>query len=206
MLSIDQGQTTRTFAALVVLMIAGCGEPAAAPLESGLPPRASTNLLDIEDRPFDLWQGEAPAASVILFTRTDCPISNRYAPTVKQLCAKYEPQGVRFYLAYVDPAEEPADIRQHIKEFGYPCPALRDPDHALVAATGVTVTPEAVVFNADREIVYRGRIDNLYADFGQSRDEATTHELADALEATLAGRAVSETVTKAVGCPIGDLR
>lgn len=125
---------------------------------------------------------------------------------VQELYDKYQPRGLRFFLIYVDPKEDAEHIRQHLKEFGYPCEALRDPAHVLVSATGATVTPEAVVFNAQHEQVYQGRIDDWYATFGQSRDEATTHELADAIEATLANSPVDQRVTKAIGCAIGDLR
>ena len=68
------------------------------------------------------------------------------------------------------------------------------------------MTPEAVVFDADRKIAYRGRIDDLNADLGNARSAATKHDLADAIEATLAGQPVAEPVTKAVGCYIEDLK
>ena len=58
------------------------------------------------------------------------------------------------------------------REYEYPCPALRDPDHTLVAQTGATVTPEAVVFDSDWTIAYRGRINDEFEDFGKSRDVA----------------------------------
>jgi hypothetical protein len=197
---------------LLVTSVAGCGKPPATPLRPGDPSQSnpvdsSRTLLGLGGHRFDLWPSDdESAATVILFTRSDCPISNRYAPTVKKLYESYEPRDVRFYLVYVDPQEKPEDIRRHFQEFGYPCPAVRDPAHVLVAATGATITPEAVVFDSQREIVYRGRIDDLYADFGQSRGEATTHELADAIEATLAGQRVPQPVTEAVGCPIADLQ
>ena len=161
----------------------------------------------MDGRPFDLWQGyDDSSVTVVVFTRSDCPISNRYAPTVRKLFDAYHPRNVRFYLVYVDPDEGPESIRRHLKEFDYPCPGLHDPAHTLVAATGAKVTPEAVVFDSRREIVYRGRIDDLNASFGQSRDEATTHELADAIDAALAGLPVPDPFTKAVGCAIGDLQ
>ena len=39
--------------------------------------------------------------------------------------------------------------RQHAASFGYRCPVLLDPRHKLVAATGVTITPEVAVVTAD---------------------------------------------------------
>jgi hypothetical protein len=208
------GHVPRTRCFVVVLpiaLVAGCGVPSTTSTHEvdarqNANRNSATELVDLDGHSFDLWQNESDsAATVIIFTRSDCPISNRYAPTVKKLHAAYEPRGVRFYLVYVDPKEEAEEIRQHLKEFSYPCPGLRDSSHALVKLTGVTVTPEAVVFDARRKIAYRGRIDDLYADYGQSRDEATTHELADAIEAVLFGKTVAQARTKAVGCPIADL-
>jgi hypothetical protein len=92
---------------------------------------------------------------------------------------------VEFYLIYVDPKEEPEAIRTHLKQYEYPCPALRDPGHKLVAETGATVTPEAVVFDSNHKVAYRGRIDDRNADFGKSSSVAVKHDLADAIEATL---------------------
>ena len=53
---------------------------------------------------------------------------------------------------------------------------------------------------------YRGRIDNRYASDGKRRDDPTTHELVDALEAVLAGEAPAIAQTKAFGCPLPILR
>jgi hypothetical protein len=207
--SLHQGLTA--LAVVAVAAVVGCGDlshSSGDKTPSRLRPQASEpGLVDLDDNPVDLWPGGAKsAATVIIFTRTDCPISNRYAPTVNQLHNEFGPRGVRFFLVYVDPQEGPEEIRRHLAEFGYPCPALRDPGHALVAATGATVTPEAIVFTATQTIAYRGRIDDWYVDFGKSRDAATTHELADAIEATLSGHSLSQPVTKAVGCPIADLK
>ncbi len=163
-------------------------------------------LTDADGRPFDLWGNrEKAAATVLIFTRSDCPISNRYAPTVRSLHSTYQERGVDFFLIYINPRETSSSIRQHLEEYQYPCQGVYDPWHELVKMTGATVTPEAVVFDAERKIAYRGRIDDLYVSFGQARPAVTTHDLADALVAVLAGKTVAEPVTKAVGCSIGDL-
>jgi peroxiredoxin len=161
-------------------------------------------LLDLDGQSFDLWQ-KPHTATVVLFARSDCPISNRSAPEVRRLYDEFQARGVQFYLVYVDPREQPEAIRRHLQEYNYPCPALRDPKHTLVAHCGATITPEAVVFNQNRDMMYRGRIDDLYADFGEARTEATTHDLRDAIESTLSGREIANPRTKAVGCLIKDL-
>ena len=196
--------------AVVAASTFGCArqEPVAsstAPAATILPGLDESQLLDVNDRSFDLWEETGAHATVVIFTRADCPVSNRYAPELRRLYHEFQPQGARIFLVYVDPKETSDSVRKHLEEYDYPCPGLRDPGHRLVRETGATVTPEAVVFDAQQKITYRGRIDNLYTDFGKARDEATTHELADALTATLAGKPVVEPETKAVGCYIGDL-
>jgi hypothetical protein len=144
-------------------------------------------------------------ATVFIFTSTDCPISNRYAPEVRRIVTAFATNGVVFRLVYPNPAEEPAAIREHMAAFGYAgaIDALRDPEHALVKHVNATVTPEAVVV-VDRRVRYRGRIDDRYVELGLERPSPTTHDLADALTAVLAGRAVPHETTQAVGCFIAD--
>ena len=145
-------------------------------------------------------------ATVFLFTRTDCPISNRYAPEVRRLFERYEPEGIEFQLIYVDPDEDTEMIRQHLSDYSYPCGALRDPEHRLVEFSGATRTPEAAVFTSDRRLAYLGRINDQYIDFGKARHKASAHDLADALDAILAGKAVAQPKTEAIGCYISDLK
>jgi hypothetical protein len=162
-------------------------------------------LVDLDGQPFDLFSSSQDHLTVVVFTRSDCPISNRYAPEMRRLYESLHPRGVDFYLIYVDPKEAPAAIREHLKEYEYPCPGLRDPHHTLVRRTGATVTPEAAVFASDGRMAYRGRIDDSNVDFGKSAPAATKHDLEDAIEATLVRKPVAEPVTTAVGCYIGDL-
>jgi hypothetical protein len=142
----------------------------------------------------------------LVFTRTDCPISNRYAPVVNRLYQRYSPKGVTFWLVYVDPKQSVEKVREHMQEYGYNFGALLDRKHELVRETKATVTPEAAVFR-DGRLLYRGRIDDRYVAFGKSRQAATVHDLAEAIEAALGGKAPEATrETKAVGCFIEDLR
>jgi hypothetical protein len=163
-------------------------------------------LFNLDNQRFDLGAAGPEAVTAFIFVRSDCPISNRYAPEIRRLYETFHPRGVALYLVYVDRREQPETIRKHLAEFVYPCPALRDDEHTLVAATGVTVTPEAVVLGADRRIAYRGRIDDQNMGFGEARSAPAKRELADAIEATLEGRPVAAPITRAVGCYIIDLQ
>ena len=150
-----------------------------------------------------------PGPTVLVFTRTDCPVSNRYAPELRRLGQRFAGRGVAFRLVYVDPAETPAAIREHARAYGLGTDVLRDPRHELVRLAGATVTPEAAVFVADPagpRLVYRGRIDDRAVDIGRTRPQPRTRDLADVLEALSTGRALPPRTTTAVGCFITEPR
>jgi peroxiredoxin len=173
---------------------------------AGQNPAGKLTLLDLSGRHVNPLRATHAKATVFVFTRSDCPISNRYAPEVRRLYKKFAPRGVTFWLVYPDPNEALGMIRQHLKEYQYPFGALRDPTHALVTLTGAKVTPEAAVFVHDGKMVYHGRIDDLYVDFGRTRRAPTARDLEQALEAVLEGKPVKEASTPAVGCFISDLK
>ena len=160
------------------------------------------NLFDLDGARIDPFR--ADSISVFLFTRTDCPISNRYAPEVQRIHEEFGEQGVAFWLVYVDPDESADAIRGHLRDYSYTLAALRDPEHALVARTGVAATPEAAVFVGER-MIYRGRIDDWYVDFGKARSAPTETDLRDVLQATIDGERLELRTTRAVGCLIADL-
>ena len=150
-----------------------------------------------------LLVAQADRPTVFVFTTTDCPISNRYAPEIQRLSAKFGDR-VRFVLVYPVPNDSLDLIRDHHKKFGYSLAFQRDESQRLVKQTGVTVTPEVAVMRGNA-VLYRGRIDDRYIDFGKDRPSPTTRDLEDALDALLAGKRVAVRETRAVGCIIADL-
>ena len=204
-------RAARLLAICGLIAATGCSRSGVESAAATSTPSSAVNerpihLLDLDGRPFDLRQSSKGPVHVAVFVRSDCPISNRLAPVVRKLCQDFQSQGVDFYLIYVDPHEKPDAIRAHLREYEYPCPGLRDPEHTFVAQTKATVTPEAVVFDGNWSIAYRGRINDQFEDFGKMREMATKNDLQEAIAATLAGKPVEEPVTKAIGCYIDDLK
>lgn len=170
---------------------------------------AAVKVLDLAGHYVDPFGAHRARATVFIFIRSDCPISNRYAPEIERLDQEFAPQGVVFWLVYVDPRESVDAIRKHLREYGYHLSALRDSEHELVKMTGVEVTPEAAVFvpaRTDQQMVYRGRIDDRYVDFGKSRPAPTTRDLEQILQQIIDGKAVKPETTHAIGCFISDLK
>ncbi len=163
---------------------------------------AFAQTLDLDGRAVNPLASAQPKAVVLLFVRTDCPISNRYAPELQRLRRQFK--DVRFWLIY--PNDEAAAIARHVKEYGYQkAEALRDPQHTLVKLAGAQVTPEAAVFvfeNAKPRLIYRGRIDDRVVAFGKQRAKPTQPELVTTLNAVLRGAKLSFKEQPAVGCDI----
>lgn len=142
-----------------------------------------------------------------IFVATDCPISNRYLPSLARLSQQFAPRGIRFWLVYPNPGDTLAAVRAHQKQ--YPAaaamPQLISPDPRFLAQAHVHVTPEAAIFHSDaisQPVLWHGRIDDRYLTFGTQRPAPTRHDLADGLNAALAGRPPALPAAPPVGCAI----
>jgi thiol-disulfide isomerase/thioredoxin len=165
---------------------------------------AQNRAFGLAGNPVDPFKMASGKVVVLIFVRTDCPVSNRYAPTIQKLSDEHADKAA-FWLVYPSKAESAEMIRKHEREYGYKIPALRDPQHVLVKQSRAEITPEVAVFDPGRKLIYHGRIDNLYEDIGRARSVATTHELQDAIAAALGGRSLAADSAHAVGCYISDL-
>lgn len=177
-------------------------------LTAGFPAGEQLELRNSKGQLVRPLAGPPAKATVFVFIRTDCPISNRYAPELRRLDQKYRARGVNFWLVYPGRRIPPAAIEAHLREYSYSFPALQDPEKRLVKLTGVHVTPEVAVYAGTGEqarLVYHGRIDNRFIDFGKARPSASKHELEETLDSILSGRPVAISATRAIGCFIADL-
>jgi hypothetical protein len=165
---------------------------------------AVSGTVDLEGKAVDPFATPA-RVRVFIFVRTDCPVSNRYAPELKRLNDEFAPRGVAFSLVYADSAQSSEGIRQHIEQYKFPGAVIRDPAHSLVRRARVTITPEAAVFSADGKLLYHGRIDNRYVELGKAMASPTRRDLEDAIAAALDGRPQPEASAPAVGCYLADV-
>lgn len=185
---------TLLFASICCFCAASCGSRPPV----GFGPQVADDLGTLR-APLDL--GNARAA-VLIFAGVECPISNAYSPEINRLCDEYAKRQVKFYVVYADSELSRAVAREHARSYGIVCTVLLDPRHELTRMLSATVTPEAVVVGPRGNVLYRGRIDDLYLTLGHRRYEAHTHDLKDALDAVLAGRPIANPYTQAIGCSI----
>jgi hypothetical protein len=162
------------------------------------------SALDLDGKPANPFDEASNKIVVLIFLRRDCPVSSRYAPVIQKISAQHE-RDASFWLVFPDKDETPQTMHTYLQQYAYRVPALRDPEHALVKLAQVQITPEVAVFNRNHQLLYDGRIDNWFLDLGRSRPVPTTHELADAIQAALAGKTPAANQVRGVGCYISDL-
>jgi hypothetical protein len=167
--------------------------------------RWSPKLTDIDGRTHEPFADSNVKAVVLIFVMHDCPIANSYIPAINRLHETYTPRGVKWFIVHTDPSTSVERAREHQKAYELQPIVALDPQHELVWRTGATKTPEAAVLSRASAIQYLGRIDDRYGALGKSRQQATTHDLQDALEAVLADQPVPKPWGEAVGCNIPDL-
>ena len=138
------------------------------------------------------------ATTVVMFTSTQCPISNSYNDRIKALYNDYTAKGVHFIFVNANSTEPASEVAKHAADHGFTFPVYKDADDAVADRFGAQVTPESYVIDNAGVIRYHGSIDD------NAQNEARVHVrgLRLALDAVLAGKPVTNTETKTFGCTI----
>jgi peroxiredoxin len=140
---------------------------------------------------------------VVCFTCNHCPYVIGNEAREKAFVEKYRGRGVAYVAINSNDVNMYAEdgfpqMQARAKALGFTWPYLHDESQAIAKAYGAVKTPHFYVFDKDRMLRYVGRMDNSPRDASQAR----THELADSLDALLAGKPVATPVTEAIGCTV----
>ncbi len=138
----------------------------------------------------------------VVFWCNHCPYVHAVEDRVTALAREMVGRGVRFVAISANDAEAyPEDsfekMAERARDKAYPFPYLYDEDQAVARAYDAVCTPDFFVFDRDRRLAYRGRLDD-----GRPGREPTTADLRDALDALLErGEAPAEQLPS-MGCSI----
>jgi peroxiredoxin len=145
---------------------------------------------------------EAPVL-VIMFICNHCPYVKAVEDRLIELQRQYGPRGVQLVgvcsndaVTYPDDGFDQLAERWRQKSYGFPY--LHDESQEVARAFGAVCTPDIYVFDRDRSLAYRGRIDDSWKD----PSKVTRRELAEALDALLAGGRPSSDQKPSMGCSI----
>ncbi len=97
------------------------------------------------------------------------------------------------------PDDSPAKMAEEMKLAGYTFPYLYDETQEVAKAYQAVCTPDFFLFDKHQKLVYRGQLDDSRPNSGRP---VTGSDLRSALDAVLAGRAVSADQKPSVGCGI----
>jgi hypothetical protein len=157
-------------------------------------------LLDHTGASHELYYLSDAKAVVLMVHGNGCGIVRQALPELAQLRERYRDRGVEFLLLDSNLQDGRDAIAREANEFGIDFSILVDETQLIGEALGVVRTAEVLVIDPKEwKLVYRGPIDDRLA-YGARKPVAKQHFLADALDALLAGQAVSTPRVEAMGC------
>jgi peroxiredoxin len=141
-------------------------------------------------------------AVVVAFLGTECPMANLYGDRLQEMAERYADQGVQFVGIDSNRQDLLEKIAHYAQTHKISFPLLKDPGNRVADQFGAQRTPQVFLLDGERSIRYSGRIDDRFG-VGFARGEAKHEYLATAIDEVLAGKAVAEPMTAAIGCYIG---
>jgi peroxiredoxin len=138
-------------------------------------------------------------AVVVVFWSGICSHCRRYDDYLNRLPERYPGLGL---LAVASRQNESVQmLRATVSERGLRFPMVHDSERTVADAWLVQQTPRAFLLNPERQLIYRGAIDN----FKYPGDPDYVGYLNAAIEACRAGKAPPRAETPSFGCPVKSL-
>lgn len=156
--------------------------------------------LDLAGKTVSLVENERRAGTAFVFISSECPISRQYMPELNRIAAATASDMVPLYGVFSDRTVDRASAQKFAEEFKIDFPVIFDATGEMAEMLQPSHVPQAFVVNSQGGIVYRGRIDNLYAAVGKRRPAATEHDLQSAIAALAEGKPIEVAATETVGC------
>jgi len=167
-------------------------------------PAPAFSLPDADGRLVSLADFASSPAILVAFICNHCPYVKHVRAAFARLATDYQARGVAVVgISSNDVATHPDDSPAKMKEekaaTGYTFPYLYDESQDVARAYHAACTPDFFVFDKDRKLAYRGQMDASRPGNGKPNDGA---DLRAALDAVLAGRAVTAQQWPSIGCNI----
>ena len=154
-------------------------------------------------------------ALVVVFTCNHCPYAKAAWPILTKLANEYRNLGVAFVgINPNDETQYPEDsfevMKQRVKDWKINFPYLRDEAQEVTRAYGAVCTPDVFVYDKNRKLYYRGRINNNWPPVekvdgvwkAKEASAETKEELKEVLNSLLDGSPAPEVQYPSLGCSI----
>jgi thiol-disulfide isomerase/thioredoxin len=162
-----------------------------------LPDAVTNKLVSLDD--FQNYH-----AYVIMFICNHCPYVIHVNPEIIRLSKDYQNKGVAFIAISSNdienyPQDAPDLMKEQALKLGYTFPYLFDETQKTAKDYDAACTPDFYVFDKNKILVYRGRMDESRPNSGI---ELTGKDLRNALDAILSNGVVSQMQYPSMGCNI----
>jgi peroxiredoxin len=143
-------------------------------------------------------------ALLVMFICNHCPYVKHVRAELARLGQDYLPRGIAVVAINSNdvsryPADSPEKMAEEARAAGYTFPYLYDESQAVARAYRAACTPDFFLFDRDRQLVYRGQLDDSRPGNGVP---VTGRDLRAALDNLLAGQPVAPTQQPSMGCGI----
>ena len=146
-------------------------------------------------------KAEKDSITVYYFLAEECVICQDYTPLMNELFEAYNSSDVSFVGLFPNRFSKEESIEEFKTKYKIPFLLKREFFQTKTKKFKVEITPEVVVYNeSQKEIIYKGRIDNMFVRLGKRRRVVTTSELKDVLDDIQSGITKAKDFTQSVGC------
>ncbi len=163
------------------------------------------NLPDVRsDQRLSYGDIEGGKGTVVMFICKHCPYVIHVQDEIAKLARDYRARGIGFVgISSNDiknyPDDAPEQLKKQAELVGFDFPYLYDESQEVAKAYDAACTPDFYLFDADRKLVYRGRLDDSRPGNGIP---LTGKDLRDAINNLLKGQPQAENQYPSMGCNI----
>ena len=163
-------------------------------------------LKNVDGKMVSLSNYKSAKGFIVVFTCNHCPFAKAYEQRILSLDKKYASLGYPVIAINpndkdVVPDDSPENMAARAKEKNYTFPYLYDATQEIAKAYGAMKTPHVYILTkkaSDLKVEYIGAIDDNSDDPAMVK----TKYVENALTEIIAGKPVTTTTTKAIGCSI----
>jgi peroxiredoxin len=143
-------------------------------------------------------------ALLVAFLCNHCPYVKHIQPGLAQMAKDLQARGVGVVAISANdvanyPDDSPDKMREEALRAGYTFPYLYDESQSVALAYRAACTPDFFLFDGAQKLVYRGQMDDARR---ANNLPVTGSSLRAAVDAVLAGQAVSPNQIPSLGCNI----
>lgn len=197
--------TLKTCIAVIVIMVSSAFTTTSPGYKVG-DVATDFSLKNIDGSMVSLADYKNAKGFIVIFTCNTCPYAVAYEDRIEALNKKYASKGYPVIAIMpnnpdIQKGDSMEAMKARAKAKGFTFPYLMDEGQKIYPQYGATKTPHVYVLQKSAKgnvVKYIGAIDDNF----QDASAVKTKYVENAVDALLAGKAIKETETRAIGCSI----